>query len=440
MLTLLPSENAVGVMVCLDSILDTRKGTIKKLYPELIDEVGKSPKYFLRKEDRWDIIDQRLDNSQITLNYQGRNLETIKNSQLTLISRLILDLINKLNLEVVNNNPETSSVFLVINFYPYRLSTELKTEIARYLGYQLGILGMPIAESDVPFNQITPTYLKDNNIKYWYCYHYDHWLRENFEPLGTEKIDESVDVIGCPDVMMFAPKIAYDQKAIDEFIKSIKDCPYSDPFELTRSVHSNIIKFEFLDASAFSELDIEKLVRLEKEDDMEKSKILSTPELAVKEIMERTGECTVLSKTSADKYLDDIDRLVFDLKTFNTKDGVHLFKQRLALLNLTVSKLYSVTPFNSGEDLEQLLDGYALGVDTSEEDYLKTEDFWNSKGVETIKTIDDLESGEKVYRCISVHNYPELGISLGQILNPERLGNVKVNPADVLTFLNYFEN
>lgn len=427
-------------MVCLDSILDTRKGTIKKLYPELIDEIGKSPKFYLRKEDRWDIIDKRLDNSQITLNYQGRNVETIKNSQLTLVARLLIDLINRLNLEVANNNPDTSSVFLIINFYPYRLPVELKTEIARYLGYQLGILGMPIAESDVGFDQLTPSFLKENNIKYWYCYHYDQWLRENFEPVGTEKIDDGIDVKGCPDVMMFAPKIANDQKAIDDFVKSIKDCPYSDQFELTRSVHSNIIKFEFLDASAFSELDITKLVKLEEEDEMEKSKILSTPEMAVKEIMERTGENVVLSKASADRYLDEIDRLVFDAKTFNTKETIHLFKQRLALLNLTVSKLYSVTPFNSGEDLEQLLDGYALAVDTSEEDYLKTEDFWNGKGVETIKTIDTLESGEKIYRCISVHNYPELNITIGQILNPERSDEVRVKPADELSFLNYFEN
>ena len=102
--------------------------------------------------------------------------------------------------------------------------------------------------------------------------------------------------------------------------------------------------------------------------------------------------------------------------------------------------MYSVTPFNSGEDLEQLLDGYALAVDTSEEDYLKTEDYWNSKGVETIKTIDALESGEKIYRCISVHEYRELIITVGQILNPELLDEVRVKPADELSFLNYFEN
>lgn len=434
------ANSAVGIMLDLDSILDTRKGTIKKLFPELHEEIKNSPKYYLRKEDKWDDIDPRLNHSQIVLNYQGRDLETIKNSQLTMISRLVMDLINRLNVSIQNNDPNVSSMFLVINFYPYRLPIELKTNIAKYLAHQLGINGIPIGEVDMEFKFINPAYLKENNIKFWYCYHYAEWLRDNFEPLGTEKIDKDIEQMGCPDVTMIAPRLANNQKAIDEFIEGIDDCPYVDQFDLTRSVHSNIIRLEFMDASVFSTIDIEKLVKLERRDEVEKSEVLCATQLAVKEISERLGEPVGFSQTLANNLIEDLEQILFDLKVFNTKEAVHLFKNRLAALNLNVAKLYNATPFNSGEDLEDLLNGYALSIDTSEEDYLKTEAYWNGKGVATIKNQDTISSGEVVYRCICAEDNHEQKVVVGDILSPERYFSVKTKPADIMTFLNYFEN
>ena len=63
------TNTQVGIMVCLDAILDTRLGTIAKLFPDVFGAIENSPKYYLRKEDRWDSIDNRLNNSQIVLNY-----------------------------------------------------------------------------------------------------------------------------------------------------------------------------------------------------------------------------------------------------------------------------------------------------------------------------------------------------------------------------------
>lgn len=426
-------------MVCLDAILDTRLGTIAKLFPDVVGAIANSPKYYLRKEDRWDSIDKRLNNSQIVLNYQGRNIETIRKSQLTMVSRMILELFNELGVKIKSSDPNISSFYLVINFYPYVLPEDIKVGIAKHLTTQLGCTGVAVGAVDKPWKELNPAFLKENNIKYWYCYHYEEWLRENFEPAGTEKVEQDVDAKGCPEVKMFVPKIAQDQKAVDDFLASITDCPYTDQFDLTRSVTSNLINFNFAPVSFFSRIDIEKFKKSEEANEMERSEILGTQEKAVNEIMKRLGESPLVSKNNADHYIDELERLVFELKAFNTKEAFNLFKHRLTELNFTVSKLYNSVPFDSGSDLENLLDQLSLTVDTSDEDYEATEKHWNSLGVETIKTTESAGTGETIYRCISASNYSDLNIIMGQILQPKRSLVAPPRTIDGINFLNYFE-
>ena len=145
--------NAVGVMVDLDSILDTRKGTIKKLYPAIFEEIKESPQYHLRQEDRWDAIHPQLDQQVLTLAYQGRDLETIRHSQLTMVSRMMVELFSQLTAEIKDQDPEIASFYVVINFHPYNLSLEIKQEIARLLSIQLGIVGLPIGEVSMPWKK-----------------------------------------------------------------------------------------------------------------------------------------------------------------------------------------------------------------------------------------------------------------------------------------------
>lgn len=106
---------------------------------------------------------------------------------------------------------------------------------------------------------------------------------------------------------------------------------------------------------------------------------------------------------------------------------------------VALSKLYNSVPFDSGTDLEVLLDNLSLSVDTSEEDFAKTETHWNKQGVATIKTVESLDTGERIYRCIAALDHPDLNIQEGQILIPAKQQEVKFPPADGINFLNYFE-
>lgn len=427
---------SVGIMLDLDAILDTRHGTIKKLYPELFSKIRNSAKYYLRKSDDWKSVDSDLDPFKISLHYDGRDIETIKHSQLTMVTRAVMESVTEIITRIKDNDPHVASFYFIINTYPYKLNVELITEIARTFLKQLGYENSPIAFSDKPWKDLTPDFLKDHNILYWYCYHYWEWLRECFEPLHGEEPSSDKPIIGSPATKMFAPKILQDQKGADEFIDDLQEDIYVDPFMLTESCFKNIINFQFLPISTFCTIDVEKYIQLERGSEMEKSEILSAGQDVVKEIMLRLGESTQPNICNTNMLLEELERLVYDLKVLKTKETISLFKTTLAQTQITLLKLYNTTPFSVGEDVEQLIDQMSLMVDTSEEEYLETERYWNNQGCKTIKRIVTLDSGEVVYRCIAAE--ARIGICKeGDILPkyPER--EFRVKPADYLALENY---
>lgn len=430
-----------GIMLCLDSILDTRHGTIKKSYPETFDRFRNSAKYYLRKTDNWQKVDPSLDNSLLTLRYAGRDLETIKNSQLTMITRAVMELVTEILSKIKGCDPETAAFFFVINFYPYRLDEDLISAIALKFLTQLGYPDAPIGFINRPMKDITPQFLKEENIRYWYCYHYDVWLRDNFEPLDGKEPSASDPINGAPETKMFAPMLAVNQEGIDKFLDEMSDRQYVDQFVLSRAALSTLIELEFLPVSAFCTIDVEKFIQLERSLEMEKSEILSTGQVAVKEVMTRLGETTQPSVTASNFYLDEMEELIFSLKATNNKDSINVFKTNLARLNILMSKLYSSTPFNSGEDMEALLNQMSLNVDTSEEEYLSTEKYWNDLGVKTIKREVTLETGEIIYRCIcaeTIQPKPGLVLMQNQVLGKYPAVALQAKAADYVAIEGYF--
>lgn len=437
----LVKSESVGIMFCLDSILDTRHGTIKKTHPELFDRIRNSAKYYLRKTDRWDKIHPSLDNTLLSLRYSGRNVETIKNSQLTMVVRAAIDLITDVIEKIKDNNPHIAAFYFVINVYPYNLTVELITEIARKFLIQLGYPDAPIGFVNKPFKEIGPAFLKEQNIRYWYCYHYEEWLRDNFEPLHGKEPSSSDQIVGSPETKMFVPMLAQDQEGVDKFLDELDEKIYIDQFTLVKVIFRNIVEFEFLPVSTFCTIDVEKFTQLEKSLEMEKSEVLAAGQTAVKEIMNRVGDTDLPNSDKVNQILEHIGSLVYSLKVNNNKDNINIFKTELALMNFQLMKLYNLTPFNAGEDLEEILNQMVLTVDTSEEDYLCTETHWNQLGVKTIKREITLDNNEIIYRCICAEDTEIKGYSVikaGQILPQHPEKTIRAKAADFVALQGYF--
>lgn len=433
--TVVKSE-AVGIMLDLDALLDTRHGTLKKLYPDLFPKLRNSAKYYLRKVDRWDFVESELNDAQIQLAYQGRDIETLKNSQLTMVIRVLISTIADIVDQIKGNDPGASSFYFILNVYPYNLTVDLVKEIASKFLIQIGYENAPIGFINQPWKTITPEFLKENSVKHWFCYHYEEWLRECFEPIKANEEVKAEHIVGAPNTKMYVPMLVRDQEAIEEFVNDLRENTSVDHFALTHAIFRNIINLEFLPISTFCTIDIEKLKLLEGVDKMEKSEILSIPQKAVKEVLERGGVQLPVSSKLANVYLDSISELAQSLKQHNNRENIVIFKTNLAELLLTVLKLYNTTPFDSGEDLEALINGLSLQVDATEEEYLETERFWNGQGIKTIKRIVTLESGEQVYRCVAAEGQPPM-INEGDILKPMPVEPLTVRPVDFVSLEGY---
>lgn len=432
---------SIGIMFCLDSILDTRHGVIKKTHPELFAQLRNSANYYLRKTDQWDKVHPDLNHQLLSLRYSARDVDIIKHSQLTMVVRIAIDLITDIIDRIKDNNPNIAAFYFVINTYPYNLTVDLITEISKKFLIQLGYPDLPIGFVNKPWKEIGPNFLKENNIRYWYCYHYEEWLRENFEPLDGKEPSSDSQIVGAPDTKMFVPMLAQDQAGVDAFLDELEEKIHIDQYTLTKAIFRNIVELEFLPVSTFCTIDIEKFALLERSLEMEKSEILSTGQNAVREILERSGHTPYASQSKANQFLEEMEEIIYNLKTLNNKNTIHLFKTQLALLNVGLLKLYNATPFNSGEDLEDVLNQMSLAVDTSEEAYLVTEKYWNGYGIKTIRHEVTLDNGEVIYRCICAE---DVQTSIGtfvksQVLSSKNANPIQVKAADLVSLEGYFQ-
>ena len=432
---------SIGLMFDLDAILDTRHGTIKKIHPELYDGLRNSAKYYLRRSDNWKLVDSNLDTFKMNLHYASRDVETVKLSQITMVVRIAIDVIRGIITKIKGYDPLTSSFFIVLNVYPYKLSVELITEIAKKFLIQLGYPNAPIGFVNMPFGEITPDFLKKEKINHWFCYHYNDWLRDNFEPLNGPEPSTTELIVGCPNVKMYAPMIIQEENELDTFVSQLDENLNADVFMITHSVLKNIIDFEFLPTSTFCTIDVEKLKLLERAEFMEKSEILSTPQKVAKDIAKRLGDNGVVSSSKVNSILDEMQGMIYTLKQLNRKATMDSFKTTLVALNLELLKLYNATPFDSGIELEDYIDQLSLTVDTTEKDYLDTEKYWNGLGVKTIKRVVTLDSGEEIYRCVCAETIKLdfTTINKGDLLHQHPKREIKLKPVDFFAIEEFFK-
>ena len=156
--------------------------------------------------------------------------------------------------------------------------------------------------------------------------------------------------------------------------------------------------------------------------------------------MLRLGENKTPTSQNVNEYLDQMEMMIYNLKSCNSKENINRFKTDLAFLNLTLLKLYNLTPFNSGEDLEEVLNQLVLTVDTSEESYTCTETHWNQLGIKTIKREVKLENDEVIYRCVCAEDASIEGqlFKAGQILPQRPEKSIKTKAVDFVALEGYF--
>lgn len=233
-------ENIKGIYVDLDSIFDTRLGTLAEINPELIKVVF-DEKYLFRKSDDFSVIKKETFKSL----YDLRNFDTLKLSPYTAVFEVINNIIKKL-LEMAVGTPEISGAKLYVNLYPFVVPPEFAGDLLELMVERTGKL-IEIEIIDVPPKELTFSYC-NRFFDFLIIYDYNAFLETNILNGQHSKNNMS-------DRTLISPELYYKNFSIDELnsmSKKSKTLRGKTPSEILKMVSSPAIILELVEPVFFS--------------------------------------------------------------------------------------------------------------------------------------------------------------------------------------------
>lgn len=234
-----------SVLIDLDSILDTRLGTLAKIDPELVEK-NLNTDYLKRDRDCFTGINE----SAFKEAYAKRDVETLALSKITNIFKFLIPGIILPKLDATSPHNANKKCTLEVNVFPYQLDKEVIDEIQKAISVWLeDIVPVRMVHYDVP--SLTPKHCKDNyteiisyELEQWLNYHYncDNWS-------SVEKMASSV--VRIPQLPFITPALMRGEIfKPEEFPEELKQLGH--PLKAFSFMTSMIVKLEFIDVECFS--------------------------------------------------------------------------------------------------------------------------------------------------------------------------------------------
>lgn len=188
------------MLVDLDSILDTRLGTIAKFGPEAHARVMYSG-YFNRVSDHF--VD--IDPDRFFELYQKRDVTTLAASMVTQVASIVNDFVRRVNISYLNS-PIRPIPCIDINIYPYVIPDEICTKIAKALAVLI------TGQANVGYVSYSPKDLYYDLVKF----NYDHLVMyDPSEWLSAHAEDWEKRMKGLADVTLIFPILHRAKKKED---------------------------------------------------------------------------------------------------------------------------------------------------------------------------------------------------------------------------------
>lgn len=190
-------EKPVRLLISLDSLLDTRLGTIALINPQSYAELLLGGFYPFRFVDHFN----NVDNEEFKKRYTARNKENLRKASLTAIYNLVLDFVKK-TAKLSLNTPASLTPEIHINMYPYDLNEkERKVIINRLKGMiplqpEIKIVNYTLEELNPLFVRATYQTMILYEGSQWLDIHTENKLLEKYPiPLTTLFIPLKSEVI-----------------------------------------------------------------------------------------------------------------------------------------------------------------------------------------------------------------------------------------------------
>lgn len=208
----------------LDSLFDTRLGTIALLGSEVVEKVI-SGGYYTREIEAFDGVDM----AWFTERYGRRDVEVLRQSMVTPMTT-IADIFAKQTLQALVSSPFRRQPIVELNIFPYVLQQEDVTQIIHGLkSVTGGMLDIRVISTDP--KELTPKHVAENYVQ-MAMYDYCSWLDYH---TAAKHFDE----VQCPQVRLFVPAL-YKDEAARKLYQPI------DAFTVIENFISPFIKIEFI--------------------------------------------------------------------------------------------------------------------------------------------------------------------------------------------------
>lgn len=213
-------NNLSTIMVDLDSLFDTRLGTlITYMYDDLVTIFSRD----LYRNRLDDSFNKQIDKDLFYSYYDKRDKKVLFNSTLSLLPDIIQDFI--VNIQVhESSSPYNYEPHLVINCYPYDLTDDEVNNISEgVFQYFKGKISVELVNMNL--ESITTRFIREN-VTVLVMYEYHRWLDIQTNLEGFNKLS-------CADTTLIAPRMFFNklpdtQAKSDEIFKHLETI--SKPF------------------------------------------------------------------------------------------------------------------------------------------------------------------------------------------------------------------
>lgn len=245
----------VKIYTDLDTLLDTRLGTLRKHRPDALDALREDGRYWRREYEDWAAFTNgKLNGLDFKKLYRERDVEVLKESRLSAILLYFKDLVSRHEGQM-RTAAEAVKLELHVNAFPYELSEEELRAFSEGIGSHFFGHGLDVVVFSMPTSEIKVPYIRDNYLQI-VSYHGDQLILQNTDGLIKERLF-GVDMT-CPLLFVKDPS----QLSKVEKVKQLA---------AAKLTMREFIALDYIHAYYFSEIDTTRVKKEEPFQDRNKS-------------------------------------------------------------------------------------------------------------------------------------------------------------------------
>lgn len=396
------SKNEIAkpnILIELDALLDTVAATVRKLYPDIVDDLLNNKAYRTRVDDNLSEVDPRIDALTFANAYSKRDIETLDFASSSLMIGYVRKLLAEIQLVIDGNNPVIRAANIHINIYPYELDEERAELIMLAISAALGLTEKAVAVRLTP-GEINSKFIKESGISTYILYDLNTWVTSAFPDVQGPDL-ASVGLERLENFTVVAAKLALDRKKEEEAREEFAKYGMADAFDYLAVLPWNLLfELQLLDVVLYTEFSPE-----------EAEKIMSIVEKSNNPIDIEVGIISefyhVLGLTTTKR--GNIENISQELVNCSNKisqlatnpEAIDEMRVLLAEQRFLTDSLSFLLPSQPALDYERYLDSRMSDFDISMSNSEISEEKWNSIGVRCRRLVRHVPSiGKDAYLLV----------------------------------------